>query len=167
MKRLIVSVLALLIAAPVAAQPERRSVGLGFSVGMAFPEGGKDTGDIKMEDWEGSFNWGFYVNIPLIYTFHITPSAELYKFKDQNATDICLGFKFIIPAWVLDLYVGFVPGLTTVGEETAAHVGGVAGVSFNLFSNLDLFIQGKYKIMFEGDTNIRVLHMNAGFLYHF
>ena len=157
-----------LLAMPAAASSEKSSVGLGVSVGVSFPEGSK-TEEVPVEDWAASFNWGFYVNIPLIYTFHITPMAELYKFGNQNATDIALGFKFIIPAWVLDIYVGFVPGLTTVGEVTAPHVGGAVGCAFNLFSNLDLFIEGKYKVMFnlEEDTNITVLHANAGILYHF
>ena len=172
MKRTVTVVLAgflvALLAIPAAASSEKSSVGLGVAIGVSFPEG-KDTEEVPVDDWAASFNWGFYVNIPLIYTFHLTPMAELYKFGDQNATDIALGFKFIIPAWVLDLYVGFVPGLTTVGEVTAPHVGGAVGCAFNLFSNLDFFIEGKYKVMFnlDEDTNITVLHANAGILYHF
>ncbi len=150
-----------------AAQPDKHSVGLGVAVGAAFPEGGEDGEDIQVDNWDGSFNWGFYVNIPLIYTFALTPSAELYKFNDQNATDIALAFKFIIPLPFMDIYLGFVPGLTTVGDFTGAHVGGVAGVAFNLIANLDIFVQGKYKVLFEGDKNVRVLHANAGVLFHF
>jgi hypothetical protein len=161
-------VLVALLAVPAAASSDKSSVGLGVSVGVSFPEG-KETDEVPVDDWAASFNWGFYVNIPLIYTFHLTPMAELYKFGNQNATDVALGFKFIIPAWVLDLYIGFVPGLTTVGEVTAPHVGGAVGCAFNLFSNLDLFIEAKYKVMFnlKEDTNITVLHANAGVLYHF
>jgi|GEM_PF-1157288 len=165
---LLAVLLTALLATPAAASSEKSSVGLGVSLGVSFPEG--DTLDEEqVDDWAASFNWGFYVNIPLIYTFHLTPMAELYKFGDKNATDIALGFKFIIPAWVLDLYVAFVPGLTTVGEITAPHVGGAVGCAFNLFSNLDLFIEGKYKVMFnlDEDTNISVLHANMGILYHF
>jgi hypothetical protein len=172
MKRLTTVVLTVLLAGllamPAAASSEKSSVGLGVSVGVSFPEGAT-LDEEEVDDWAASFNWGFYVNIPLIYTFHLTPMAELYKFGDKNATDIALGFKFIIPAWVLDLYVAFVPGLTTAGEITAPHVGGAVGCAFNLFSNLDLFIEGKYKVMFnlDEDTNITVLHANAGILYHF
>jgi hypothetical protein len=107
------------------------------------------------------------VNIPVVWTFHITPSAELYKFKKVNATDVNLAFKFIIPAWILDLYVGVAPGLTTVGDETLFNVGGLGGLAFNLFSNLDLFVEAKYKILIHDDENIRVLHANAGVLWHF
>lgn len=154
-----------LVALSADAQPSRNDVGLGVSIGAAWPQG--HTNDIEVDDWDGSFNWGFYVNIPLIYTFHITPSAELYRFNQENATDIALAFKFIIPVWAIDLYVGFVPGLTSVGKETLAHVGGLAGAAFNLFSNLDLFVQLKYKILFDDEQNMRVLHANAGILYHF
>lgn len=172
----VVVILALAWASPAFSMgPSASSVGLGVSLGAAFPQGNTDK--IRTDNWDGSFNWGFYVNIPLIYTFHITPSAELYKFYQpgaagsdkvgENATDISLAFKFIIPIAILDLYIGFAPGLTTVGDTTAANVGGLAGVSFNLFSNLDLFFQGKYKILFQGDNNMKVLHLNGGVLYHF
>ena len=169
MKRLITCGLALLLAislsAPALADSDKSSVGLGFSLGVAFPEG--SYGDFEFDDWDAEFNWGFYVNIPVVWTFHITPSAELYKIGSINATDICMAFKFIIPAWVLDLYVGVAPGLTTAGNETMFNVGGVGGLAFNLFSNLDFFVEAKYKIMFEGDHNIRVLHVNGGVLWHF
>jgi hypothetical protein len=142
------------------------SVGLGVSLGVAFPEGQLDS-DIVTDDWDAGFNWGFYVNIPLVYTFHLTPSAELYKIGDQNATDISLAFKFIINVWRLDLFVGVVPGLTAVNDIIGANVGGLGGLSFNLFANLDLFIQAKYKVLFHGDRNTRVLHANAGILFTF
>jgi hypothetical protein len=143
------------------------SVGLGISLGAAFPDGEVDRDKFAVRDWQASFNWGFYVNIPLISTFHITPSAELYKVGDQHATDISLAFKFIVPVWRLDLYIGVVPGLTAVNDVYAPNVGGLAGLSFNLFANLDLFFQAKYKVLFHGDRNTRVLHGNAGFLFTF
>ncbi len=140
------------------------SVGLGVSLGVAFPEGQLDE---ELDNWDAEFNWGFYVNIPLIYTFHITPSAELYKMGKQNATDISLAFKFIVNVWALDLFFGVVPGLTTVDEITAMNVGGLGGLSFNLFANLDLFLQVKYKVVFHGGRNSRALHANAGVLFTF
>ena len=62
-----------------------------------------------------SFAYGFYVDIPLISTFHITPSSELYKFADQNATDFDLAFKFIIP----------LGPSTSSGAGSGTHRGGV------------------------------------------
>jgi hypothetical protein len=138
---------------------------LGVSLGAAFPQG--QTDNVQVGDWKGSFNWGFYVNIPLIYTFHITPSAELYRLNEINATDIDMAFKFIIPLGRLDIYVGFSPGLTTVGDNTFPHVGGLLGVGFRLISNLDVFVQAKYNFLFDSSQNFRILHGNAGILYHF
>src|SRR4030042_4097847 len=131
MKRILMQAIALLacllLALPAAAASNRGSVGLGVSVGVAFPQGHTDR--IQTSDWDGSFNWGFYVNIPIIWTFHLTPSAELYRLNgesfDAYATDISLAFKFIIPLSIIDLYVGFVPGLTATGDITDFNVGGV------------------------------------------
>jgi hypothetical protein len=151
--------------ARLSAQAHGDTVGLGVSVGVALPQGSTD--EIQSTDWKMSLNWGFYVNIPLIYTFHITPSAELYKLDKQNATDMSIAFKFIIPLSSFDLYAGFVPGLTAVTDLTAAHVGILVGGSFPLVSNLDFFVQGKYKWVFKGGENLRVLHANVGLLFNF
>jgi len=166
-KMLVVVVLAIILAVsiPLASQAAGDSVGLGISVGAAFPQG--NTGGISSTDWKTSLNWGFYVNIPLIYTFHLTPSAELYKLDDQNATDMSIAFKFIVPLSRFDLYAGFVPGLTAVKDVTAAHVGVLVGGNFPLISNLDVFVQGKYKFLFEGGDNLKVLHANVGILFNF
>ena len=166
-QRTLVVVLTIILAfsIPLASHAAGDSVGLGISVGAAFPQG--NTGSISSTDWKTSLNWGFYVNIPLIYTFHLTPSAELYKFDDQNATDMSIAFKFIVPLSRFDLYAGFVPGLTAVTDVTALHVGILAGGSFPLISNLDVFVQGKYKFLFEGGENLKVLHVNVGILFNF
>ncbi len=139
--------------------------GLGVAVGTTFPQNSTD--DVSFDDWQPSFDWGFYVDLPLLSTFHITPSAELYKFGDENATDMALAFKFIVPLSHLDFYAGFVPGLTATGSTTSIHIGVLAGAAFVLVSNLDWFVQGKYTFVFEGDENIRVLHLNAGLLFRF
>jgi len=156
---------ALVVLSPIAGLAAGDSVGLGVALGAAFPQG--STTAIASTDWQGSFNWGFYVNIPIISTLQLTPSSELYKFGDQNATDMALAFKFIVPLSRFDLYAGFVPGLTAVSDVVAPHVGILAGFAMTLVSNLDLFVQGKYKWLFQGEDNIRVLHLNAGVLFNF
>jgi hypothetical protein len=140
-------------------------VGLGVALGAAFPDG--STADISSDNGEASFNWGFYVDIPLLASFHVTPSSELYKLGGDNATDMALTFKFIVPLPRFDLYAGFVPGLTAVGSTTAPHVGVVGGAAFVLVSNLDMFAQAKYVILFDGSENLRVLHLNTGILFRF
>jgi hypothetical protein len=148
------ALLLLAAALPVAAQSSANSVGLGASVGLAFPQG--STTDIPSTDWKTSLNWGFYVNIPIISTLHLTPSAELYRFDGANATDISLAFKFIVPLSRFDLYVGLVPGLTAVDDVLPVNLG-----------VMDLFVQGKYAWVFQGGDNLRVLHLNTGILFVF
>ncbi len=161
----VAAVLLLAAALPAAAQQSGGSVGLGVSVGAALPHG--SSAAIPGTDWSPSFNWGFYVNIPLIYTFHITPSSELYKLGAQNAANMSIAFKFIVPLSRFDLFAGFEPGLTTVADLTVVHVGALAGLSYRLVSNLDLFAQVKYQFLFEGDPRIQVLHLNTGLLFNF
>jgi hypothetical protein len=162
----IVLAMVILFICPLAsAQAAGDAVGLGISLGVAFPSG--NTASISTTPGEASLNWGFYVNIPLIYTFHISPSSELYKLGSQNATDMDVTFKFIVPLARFSLYAGFAPGLTAVRGVTPFHVGVLGGGSFNLVSNLDAFIQVKYSWIFEGSQNLRVLHVNAGMLFNF
>ena len=156
-------ILALGAALPLSADPSATSVGLGFSFGAAFPQG--STTNIPSAG--ASFDWGFYVDIPLISTFHITPSSELYKFGAQNATDEDVAFKFIVPLGDFDLYAGVSPGLTTVADVLAPHVGLLAGGAFRLVSNLSAFVQAKYNLLFEGSRNMGVFHLNAGILFAF
>ncbi|MGA2480861.1 MAG: hypothetical protein ABSG63_19115, partial [Spirochaetia bacterium] len=97
-------ILTALACVPLAAQSQT-PVGLGISLGAAFAEG--STPNISNSGGSTSFNWGFYVDIPLLNTFHITPSSELYRLQDQNATDIDLAFKFIVPLSGFAIYAGF------------------------------------------------------------
>ncbi len=161
----VLTLCALALGGPLFAQSSATSVGLGLSLGTALPQG--STASIASTDWQPSFNWGFYVNIPLISTFHITPSSELYRFNTQNATDIDLAFKFIVPLGDFNVYAGVAPGLTAVQDVLALHVGAIGGASFRLISNLDAFAQVKYTVLFEGDRNIHILHLNVGVLFTF
>jgi len=146
------------------AQSGGDSVGLGVAVGAAFPSGG--TASIP-SGGQASLNWGFFVNIPLLYTFHIAPSSELYKLGGQNATDMDLAFKFIIPLARFSLFVGAAPGLTAVADVACFHAGVLGGAAFNLVSNLDCFVLAKYAWIFEGSRNMTALHLNAGLQFNF
>jgi hypothetical protein len=154
------------IALPLSAQEEPEGgVGLGVFAGVALPQGSTDA--VPSVDWQLSLNWGFYVNIPLIYSFHLTASSELYRFGEQNATDLDIAFKFIIPLDTFHLFFGFAPGFTAVGDVLDFHIGALAGGGFNLVSNIDAFVQGKYTFVFDGNENLRVIHVNAGLLFNF
>ncbi len=155
----------ILLALPFAGFAQASGVGLGFAVGAAMP-----TGNIAgIPNMAGllSFNYGFYVDIPLISTFHITPSAELYKFADQNATDFDLAFKFIVPLASMDIFAGLVPGLTAVASTLDLHLGALVGASFSLVSNLSAFVQGKWDLLFDPNQNVSVFHVTAGVLFAF
>ncbi len=159
--------LLLTAALPAAAQSSADSVGLGVAVGLAFPQGSTHRTS-PARTGKTSFNWGFYVNIPIISTLHLTPSAELYRLDGTNATDISLAFKFIVPLSRFDLYVGLVPGLTAVADVTAPNVGLLAGGSFRLVGNLDLFVQGKYDLgLPRAATNCGCCTLNTGILFVF
>jgi len=159
----VVLMLAALACVPLAAA--ENPVGLGISLGAALAEG--STPNIPSSDGSTSFNWGFYVDLPLLETFHITPSSELYKLQDQNATDIDLAFKFIVPLSGFALYAGFSPGVTAVSNVMDPHVGILAGASLPLVSNLDVFFQGKYNFVFDNGQYLQVLHANAGIVFKF
>jgi hypothetical protein len=167
MKRIIVFAAIIFIALQVglAAQETGSNGGIGIFMGAALPQG--STATITSTDWSPSLNWGFYVNIPLISTFHLTTSSELYKLGTQNATDFTLAFKFMIPLSGFSLYCGVASGLTSVNDALDVHVGAIAGGTFKLVSNLDVFAQVKYNFVFDGSQNIRVLHVNGGLLLNF
>jgi len=157
----------LVAAAGLSAQAQSRTapVSLGVFVGAAFPQG--NTATFPDADATMNFNWGFYVNIPLVQTFALTPSAELYKLGKQNATDFDIAFKFIVPLQTWSFYAGFSPGLTAGNEVIDPHVGLLAGAGMNLVSNIDGFAQVKYDFIFDGSENLKVLHVNAGLIFNF
>lgn len=160
------TVLALLLVGTVAALgAAQSSVGLGVIVGGAFPHG--ESTELVSDTPEPSLSWGYYVNIPLIQTFHIAPSANLYKLGGENATDIDLAFKFMVPLDRVELYGGFSPGLTTVGNVTAPHVGVLAGGAFQFISNLDGFVEGSYSFLFDESQNQKLFKLGAGLLFRF
>jgi hypothetical protein len=144
-------------------------VALGAGAGVAVPNG--------TPDFKAAFNWGFFVDIPLIYTFHITPSALLYRLKATDtagttlystwATDISLNFKFVVPLGFLQLFGGVLAGLTA-RQSIDPHVGALAGLSINLISNIDIFAQANYRIILPSDGGtIRDLQVYAGPLFRF
>lgn len=139
---------------------EARGVGLGVAAGVAVPDGG----DV---DFDAAFNWGFFVDIPLISTFHITPSTLLYNFNGVDATDVSLNFKFMIPLGLMELFVGVMAGLTS-SAVLDPHAGVLAGASINLLANVDIFAQANYKfVLRDDDTTVRDLQIYAGPLFRF
>ncbi len=163
MKRIALSLIIAGLVFGVAAQ-NRGGASLGLFAGADAP--GTATANIASDD-QVHLNWGFFVNLPLLQTFHLAPSAELYKFGASNATDFDIAFKFIVPLQGLGLFAGISPGLTTVNTLTAPHVGVLGGATFGFVSNLDFFAMAKYTVVFDNSQNASVIHANAGILFYF
>jgi hypothetical protein len=161
------SLFAAALATPEIARAQGRGVGLGVAAGIAIP-------DSTDGNFDPSFNWGFFVDIPLISTFHITPSTIVRKIDPAGAatssynTDVSLNFKFMIPLGVIEPFGGVIAGLTAT-NEIYPHVGLAAGANFNLIANLGAFVQVNYKLVLYGEPigNVRDLQIYAGPLFHF
>ena len=109
------------------------SVGLGLGAGVQLPS--------AENPYRASEAWGFFTDIPLLETFHVSPSTMVYRLnpKDgspgKSATDISMNFKFIVPIKRVDFMAGVTAGITST-DELKPHVGIIGGTSFNLVSNL-------------------------------
>ncbi len=164
---------ALLVALPARAQSswngewvDPHGVGLGVAAGVAVPNG--------TPDFQAALNWGFFVDIPILNSFHITPSTLLYQLRDQNgvgsrATDVSLNFKFTVPLGRIDVFAGVTAGLTST-ESIDPHAGVLAGLTVHLLPNLGVFAQVNYKYIIRDDNvggNVRDLQLYAGPLFRF
>lgn len=153
----------LLSAAPAEAKSE--GVGLGVSVGAVFP----NSENLDMD--EVGLAWGFWVDIPIAWKFHIAPAAEIYNLGgddvgENTATDITLNFKFIIPLGFVKPFFGAGGGVTNAMNQYNANAGLLAGASFKLVANLEAFVAAKYKVIIH-DPNVHMLHTSAGVLFVF
>jgi hypothetical protein len=140
----------------------RRGVGLGVGAGVAVP-----TAEMPFKLAPA---WGFYTDIPLLDTFHITPSALVYNLNpksggEQSATDISINFKFVVPLARLDLFAGVTAGVTSTNKLTP-HMGGLLGLSMNLVSNVDGFINVNYKYVAQ-EQIVHDIQIFAGPLFRF
>ncbi|OGR15034.1 MAG: hypothetical protein A2341_01220 [Deltaproteobacteria bacterium RIFOXYB12_FULL_58_9] len=148
-----------------AQQSPAKGVGLGVAAGVNLY-------DEEAIDLGTSFAWGFFVDIPLLDTFYITPAAMIYELDmgdlgKASITDIDLNFKFIVPIGSLRLGVGILAGLTTGLGDYEGHFGGLAYVGWNLVSNLDLFAMLQYKRLSTGEMTIDNYHGYAGTMFRF
>jgi hypothetical protein len=152
---------------------QARGVGLGVGAGVAVPSASGS--DLVHPDFKAGFNWGFFVDIPLLYTFHITPSTLVYKMVDNTgaattqATDVSLNFKFIIPIGIIEPFAGVTAGLTST-NHIDPHAGLLAGVGVGILPNLEIFAQVNYKFIIRDNDvggNVKNLQIWAGPLYKF
>ncbi len=165
--------IALLVATVAAigdAHAHARGVGLGVAAGVNIADA-----DVDEIDANTSFAWGFFVDIPLLDTFYITPAATLYELETNEdgetvaITDIDLNFKFIVPIGFLSLGAGVTAGLTTGLGDYQPHYGALAYVGYNIVANLDLFVTAHYKRLTTGDAipDYNNVHVFGGTMFRF
>ena len=132
-------------------------VGLGITAG-GMMQNNSATSDI-------SFSGGFYTDIPLLSTFHITPSTTIYRYNGSSTTDVSLNFKFIVPLEKWEAMGGITSGMTS-GETLVPHMGAFGGCTYNFVSNLDWFVSAGYNYVFWDDPSHNVT-FSTGPLFRF
>ena len=168
------SVMCLALAAPAGARAAASGVGLGVAGGIAY-SGTKIDVNTTREAVGARVAWGFFVDIPLLATFYITPAAMLYELdvdgdgERDAVTDVDLNFKFIVPLGDLRFGAGLTAGLSSGVEDSyAPHYGLLGFASMNLVANLDVFLLGQYKkLVRDAAVDINDVHLFAGGMFHF
>ncbi|MBN1960596.1 MAG: hypothetical protein JW841_06595 [Deltaproteobacteria bacterium] len=167
--------LALALCLPTLVKANASGVGLGVAIGGAYS--GTEVSRANVRESVGVRPaWGFFVDIPLLQTFYISPAAMLYTFEDINGdgkddavTDVDINFKFIVPVGTLHFGAGVTAGLTSgVQDSYAYHYGALGFASVNLVANLDVFFLAQYKhLVLEDITDIEDWHGFVGGMFHF
>ncbi|MEE8409372.1 MAG: hypothetical protein V3T05_07190 [Myxococcota bacterium] len=151
-------------------RPDAKGVGLGVAVGFDYQRGVGIDGSVDVGTNQ-SFAWGFFVDIPLLETFYITPAAMLYEIDlgdgKQAVTDVDINFKFIVPLGRARVGAGFIAGLTTGLGDYLGHYGGLGFFSFKLVSNLDAFAMVQFKRLAHGSVNYDNIHGYLGAMFIF
>jgi len=145
-----------------------KQVGLGAIGGVNIPIA-KDSG------YEVTECWGFYTDIPVISTFHVSPQVNLWRIidngKKSGAADLDLNFKFVIPLPGWKIFLSALLGLSTGDYKIgmyAPHLGGNLGFTYRMVSNLDLVIMFQYKFLVDGTQhNVHQLEPLGGLQFNF
>jgi len=144
-----------------------RNVGLGVAIGGTY-----SPTQLNKVDVGSGFGWGFFVDIPLLDTFVISPAAMLREsdFGDGNGkrpvTDIDINFKFIVPMGKMKLGAGVLGGITSA-DKFYGHYGALGYWSIQAVSNLDIFLLGQYKQTLLETSQIDDLHVYIGGMFRF
>lgn len=159
---------------PRGADAAASGVGLGVAGGVAYSATEIDAAAVR-EAVGARPAWGFFVDIPLLPTFYITPATMLYDFDDldgdgdrEAVTDVDLNFKFIVPIGDLRLGAGLTAGLTVgVEDGYTPHYGLLGYASMNLVANLDAFALVQYKKLLRDAGEVDDVHAFLGGMFHF
>lgn len=158
----------------VAAKPAHAhatNVGLGVAAGLNYSWTKLKQGDVERDVGTG-FAWGFFVDIPLLDTFYISPAAILYEADlgtgRNPVTDIDLNFKFIVPIRPLRLGAGATVGISNAEGDYQGHYGVLALVSVDVVANLEAFILAQYKRLLRDEAkDTDNLHGFVGAMFRF
>ena len=143
-----------------------RKVGLGVAVGGTYSPTELQQGEIG-----SSPSLGFFVDIPLLETFYISPSTTLRRANlgkgEDPATDIDLNFKIIVPLGRLSVGAGVLGGITAA-DSFYGHYGALGYISFNGLSNLEVFALAQFKqLMHDSGKPVTDIHAYAGGMFRF
>jgi hypothetical protein len=148
------------------------AVGLGFGAGVAYSPSStqKLLDEVRTRVKAGqSVTWGFFVDIPIIKFFTVTPAAAVYQLHMPQGfvpfTDLEMHFKFLIPLAIVKFGAGAILGATTASTHIGMHFGGGAYLYGSILPNIQLFLQAKYQrfIRPEGPReDLDMIHGLAG-----
>lgn len=164
------AVASMLLLAPGLAHAHGGGVGLGIAGGGAYAAADLEESE---DTAEATPVWGFFVDIPLLPTFYISPAAMLYELDlgqgKRPVTDIDLNFKFIVPLGFGRLGAGLTGGITNAEADYAFHYGVLGYASLKLVSNLDAFALVQYKKIIHEELDARVdnVHGLVGGMFYF
>jgi len=158
------------LAAP-RAQATPYGVGLGVAGGLTYVPTEIAKGNLTEASGTG-YSWGFFVDIPLLDTFYISPAAILYEVDlgqgKHPATDIDLAFKFIVPIGGLKLGIGGLGGLTEEELNYDWHLRALGYFGLDLVANLEAFALLQYKKIFRDVApNLDDVHGFLGLMFRF
>ncbi len=146
-----------------------RGVGLGVAAGIDYSDYQKSAG--ARSEWSPAFAWSFFVDIPLLETFYITPQTALYTLdldgQTRSVTDVDLNFKFIVPLSAFRLGAGLTAGLTSGLGDYRGHYGALGYFGFALVANLEGFVMVQYKRLSFDDQDVDKIHGYAGAMFRF
>ncbi|MEN0061194.1 MAG: hypothetical protein AAGA48_03535 [Myxococcota bacterium] len=172
MTRLIPALTLLAVLVPMQAEAHRPPASPARNVGLGVVAGA-NLADASELDLDTSFSWGFFVDIPLIETFYVTPAATVYELRQGDTrtshTDLDLNFKFVVPIKRVSLGLGPTVGVTTGLDQYRGHFGGLGFLSVNVVSNVDLMAMGQFKVLATGDNrpDINNTHVFGGVRFRF
>ena len=162
MKRLVTIALTLVTLSLVAPTPASAKAGIGVLGGIMAPRANR-------QSYEPTVTGAYFVDLPIFASFHLSPYAEAYRLVPADgdgsgsyATDLGIGFNFVVRTTPLKPFAGFTVGTTPIFDELRLDVGFQAGVYWKIIANFSLVFLGRYNVALSDGNNFKRLHGLAG-----